>query len=198
MTDASAPHGGLPELATVGKEEFRALYEATWGYARGIARSNDLADELTQTAFALLLTTRRWDPHGKVPLTRHMMGIVKSTLSNRRTSKKPEHEAEAAEGLARDVGDTTASPEHAHLDRNDAAREQTKATRTLDALRARLAGQKTALDRLDLVGQGIDKPAQQASILKVSVEEIYRAREATQYHLKRILAATDGAEDEAM
>jgi DNA-directed RNA polymerase specialized sigma24 family protein len=198
MTDGPAPLSALPELANVTKEEFRDLYEATWAFARRIARSNDLADELTQTAFALLLTTRRWNPHGEVPLAKHLMGTVKSTLSNRRTSKKPEREAEAAEEVTRDVGETTASPERMHLDRNEAAREEAKATRTLDTLRARLAGKPIALARLDLVARGIDKPSEQAHVLKVSVEEIYRAREATQYHLSRIYAAeSDDDEGEA-
>jgi|HubBroStandDraft_6_1064221.scaffolds.fasta_scaffold82485_3 DNA-directed RNA polymerase specialized sigma24 family protein len=189
MPDASAPRGLPPELAALSREEFRDLYEATWAYARRLTRSNDLADELTQTAFVLLQTTRRWDPLGKVPLDRHMLGIVKSTLSNQRTSKGPEREAEATEEFTRDVGRTSASAEEAHLDRDDAESRRAKASAVLDALRARLAGNKTALDRLDLIGQGIHKPAEQARILKVPVDEIHRAREATQYHLNRIHAA---------
>jgi DNA-directed RNA polymerase specialized sigma24 family protein len=190
--DAPPRRAPLPELASLSRKEFADLYETTWAFARRLARSNDLADELTQTAFELLHTTRRWDPNAKVPLARHLLGIVKSTLSHRRTSKAPEHEAEAVDGFTRERGDTSGSAEDAHVARDDSEDNRVNATRVIDSLRGRLAEHPVALARLGLVAEGIDKPAEQARRLKVSVEEIYRAREVTQYHMNRIRAAKSG------
>jgi hypothetical protein len=138
--------------------------------------------------FVLLYTTRRWNPQGETPLPRHLLGIVKSTLHNDRASRAPAREADAGTDFERDRGDTVASPEDASLERGDAEERQARAAQVLAELRSRLAGHDVALARLDLMAQGIDKPADQAESAGVSVKKIYRAKEMTTYHLKKILA----------
>jgi DNA-directed RNA polymerase specialized sigma24 family protein len=194
--DARAVTTPLPELAHVSRDEFRALREMAWLYAHRLTRSAALADDLTQRAFVLLYTTRRWNPQGETPLPRHLLGIVKSTVYNHRTSLAPGREAEAGAEFVRDRGETVGSPEDASLERDDAERRQTRAAEVLAELRARLSGHDVALTRLDLMAQGIEKPADQAESAGVPVQEIYRAREMTTYHLKKILAERQAAGDD--
>jgi DNA-directed RNA polymerase specialized sigma24 family protein len=186
-----------PELQGLTPEELKGLYESAWAFAYRLTKSKDLAYEITQTSFMLLYTTRRWNPDGPVPLARHMLGIVKSVVSNRRTAKGPKREAEAGATFLSAVGDTTRSAEEANLEHAEHERGRAGAERVLEKLRARLAGNDVALRRLEIMASSVDKPSEQARALKVRVEDIYRAREATQYHLKRIFADERGDEGES-
>jgi DNA-directed RNA polymerase specialized sigma24 family protein len=181
-----------PELHGLTHDEFKGLCEAAWAFAYRLTKSKDLADEITQTSFVLLYTTRRWNPDGAVPLARHVLGIVKSVVSHRRTAKGPKRDAEAGATFLAAAGDTARSAEEANLEHAEYERGRAGAERVLEKLRARLAENDVALRRMEVMASSVDKPAEQARALKVSVEEVYRARQATQYHLKRILADERG------
>jgi DNA-directed RNA polymerase specialized sigma24 family protein len=186
-----------PELHGLTADELKDLYEDAWAFAYRLTKSKDLAYEITQTSFMLFYTTRRWNPDGPVPLARHVLGIVKSVVSHRRTAKGPKREAEAAATFLSAGGDTARSAEEANLEHAEYERGRAGAESVLEKLRAKLAGNDVALRRLEVMASSVDKPAEQARALKVSVEEVYRAREATQYHLKRILADERGDESES-
>lgn len=186
----SAP--SFPELAGVSRDELRRLYELAWAFAFRLTRSRTAADDLTQHAFELLLTTRRWKPDGATDLRRHVLGIVKSDLHHQRTSRARALEAEAESDVAHERGLSVPSPEQAHL----AQAGPSRAERKLERLRTRLADQPLALARLALMEEGLTKPAEIALRLAVDAKQVYRAAEATQYHVRKMLEEESNPESE--
>jgi DNA-directed RNA polymerase specialized sigma24 family protein len=194
--------GPLPELAGITELQFRDERKAALSFALHLVRSRDKAEDVVQTAFELLATTRRWDPEKGNPLGRHIAGIVRSLVSNERTATRPRLVIAAEGEHVRQMGTETDSAEAIAIERGEQERKARAARGLLDELLARLAGLSTpiarvALARIDLVQQGILKPAEQAHRLGVPVEQVYEASRLTirqREHLE--ITRTDDADRE--
>ncbi|MGH7269038.1 MAG: hypothetical protein ACREJ3_01295 [Polyangiaceae bacterium] len=183
------------DLLHLTEEERRLLYEAVLAAARRVAKSGDLAEELTHEAFSRLLTTRDWDPNGPTTLERHMFGIVKSLLWGHRISKRRERERNfAAEHEV--LSDASHSAETMSLDR--AAREsaETRCVQRVRALRAKLAGRELELRICDLMGDDIKKPAKLVNCTGRSAGEVDAALRRVRRYMSSVLAAERGEDAE--
>jgi DNA-directed RNA polymerase specialized sigma24 family protein len=171
------------------KEELREAYAAAMALAMAITRSKQRADEVVQDAFERLLTTRRWD-RGKGPLDVHMMGAVRSLLSNAHRSAVPRKEATAHEAFQDEAaGRRTESPEHQALEHAEAVERQASAASALDRLTERVSGDPVASGVLRCRAEGLQKAGDIAAALGVPVEQVYRANELLKLQLKKIREA---------
>jgi DNA-directed RNA polymerase specialized sigma24 family protein len=131
------------------------------------------------------MTTRRWD--GKKPIEAHVVGIVKSVLSNQYKSKKAERSAEAHDGFHRElVGQHSPSPEDRTLENAADEERQERAASELDALAAKVAGHPLAPRALQKRVEGLRKPADIARALGVSAGEVYRANDVLRRNLRAL------------
>jgi hypothetical protein len=186
-SDKSLPRELPPELAALPPGELAEAFEAALLFAARRLKSLPRARVLVSDVYTKLTRTRRWDP-ARGPLLRHVLGAVRSELSNQNTSKAPERESEAAEGFHREVRpDRVESPEELQLDHGEAARRRERAARELEQLAERVANLPVASAILRLqADEGMHKPAELAAALNVPQREIYRALEMLRYHLKKI------------
>jgi DNA-directed RNA polymerase specialized sigma24 family protein len=186
-----------PELASLSKTEMRDAYQAVAQLAFRITRSTSRTDELVQTTFERLLTTRRWDPEGG-PLLHHLMGVVKSLLSISYKSKAKKHDEIAHDGFHREVvGESAGSVEDAIIEHADREAEHAGAAAELDELVARVARHPDATRVLRLkIDTGIDDAAEIAVELDLPVTRVYRINEVLKYHLERIRAGKRHEEHE--
>jgi DNA-directed RNA polymerase specialized sigma24 family protein len=186
-----------PEIASLPRDEFRAIYDRATQVVFGFTKSRPRTEELVQSASMLLLTTRRWDP-SKGPLLQHFLGIVRSVLSHSYSREKTERGARAAqtrEDFQREVvGTEAASPEDATIDGTDGADRQAAAERELDELDASVAGSPDAqrVLRARRAGDRKKKAAEIALELGLPVERVYRANKLLLNHLRRIRAQPAG------
>jgi DNA-directed RNA polymerase specialized sigma24 family protein len=175
--------GAAPELAAVTKDQMRALVELAQSVARAITKSDSQADNIVQTTFELLLTTRRWD--SKKPLEAHVVGIVRSLISHAYAKEKSTRPAQAHEGFHyENVGHHSPSPEDKTLDASADEQKQSRATRELDELAARVAKHPLAPRVLQKRVEGLTKAADIAHALDVNVEEVYRANDVLRRNLR--------------
>jgi DNA-directed RNA polymerase specialized sigma24 family protein len=171
------------------KEELRDAYEAAMGLAMAITRSKQRAEEVVQDAFERLLTTRRWD-RSKGPLDAHMLGAVRSLLSNAQRSAVPRKEATAHAAFHDQVaGRRTESYEHQTLEHAEAAERQESAATEVERLMAMAAEDPVALGVLRSRAEGLRKAGDIAAKLGVPVEQVYRANEFLKLQLKKIREA---------
>jgi DNA-directed RNA polymerase specialized sigma24 family protein len=182
-TRAPSTGGTAPELASVTKEQMRALVELAQSVARAITKSDSQADNIVQTTFELLLTTRRWD--SKKPLEAHVVGIVKSLISHAYAKEKSTRPAQAHEGFHyENVGHHSPSPEDKTLDASADERKQSRAARELDELATTVAKHPLAPRVLQKRMEGVTKAADIAQALSVNVAEVYRANDVLRRNLK--------------
>jgi DNA-directed RNA polymerase specialized sigma24 family protein len=193
---APASQGTAPELAAVTKDQIRALVELAQSVARAITKSDSQSDNIVQTTFELLLTTRRWD--GKKPLEAHVVGIVKSLISHAYAKEKSTRPAQAHEGFHyENVGHHSPSPEDKTLDASADEQKQSRATRELDELAAAIAKHPLAPRVLEKRRDGLTKAADIAQALGVNVEEVYRANDVLRRNLQAMRRKSgDGDEGE--
>jgi DNA-directed RNA polymerase specialized sigma24 family protein len=182
-----------PEIASLSRDEFRAVYDRATAVVFGFTKSKPRTEELLQAASVLLLTTRRWDPD-KGPLLQHVLGIVRSVLSHsysREKTERGERAAQTREGFQREVAGTEApSPEDATIDGTDGADRQAAAERELDELAASVADHPDAprVLRLRRASERKRKASEIARELGLPVERVYRANDVLLRHLRRIRA----------
>jgi DNA-directed RNA polymerase specialized sigma24 family protein len=161
----------------------RVLFELAYSVARAITKSDSQADNIVQTTFELLLTTRRWD--GKKPLEAHVVGIVKSLISHAYAKEKSTRPARAHEGFHyENVGHHSPSPEDKTLDASADEQKQSRATRELEELGAKVAKHPLAPSVLEKRRQGLTKAADIAQALGVNVEDVYRANDVLRRNLQ--------------
>ncbi|HEY8088176.1 MAG TPA: hypothetical protein VIF09_10035 [Polyangiaceae bacterium] len=184
-----------PELQGVTREELRDVYVAATRYAQSLLKSKARAEDVVQRAFEKLLTTRRWNPAGGVPLLHHMLGVVKSMVSDAFKSKAHERADRAHGEFQRDVGEKERSPEEATLDRAETEGRQSDAESELDRLEASVSGHDLAPRVLRCRRDGKVKASDIARELDVPVAQVYRANEMLKDHLRKIRA--EGGEEES-
>ena len=182
-THGPSSRGILPELAAVTKDQMRALVELAQSVARAITKSDSQADNIVQTTFELLLTTRRWD--SKKPLEAHVVGIVRSLISHAYAKEKSTRPAQAHEGFHyENVGHHSPSPEDKTLDASADEQKQSRATRELDELAATVAKHPLAPRVLQKRVEGLTKAADIARALDVNAKEVYRANDVLRRNLR--------------
>lgn len=176
----------MEERALPSRTEVRAAYEAALAYAIKLTRSRERAQELVQTAFDRVLSTRTWDP-AKLPFDVYVIGVVRSLLNIEHRSAAPRNEAAAGEGFHQEVvGRSTPSAEDKALEHAEAEMRRERAVRDLERLGQRVADHPVAPGVLRCRGDGIIKAADIARELGVSVEQVYRANELLKEQLKKI------------
>jgi DNA-directed RNA polymerase specialized sigma24 family protein len=162
--------------------------------ALAITRSKPRSDELVQTTFERLLTTRSWD--GMKPIEVHVIGIVRSLISNQHKSKTSKRSAEAHEGFHREViGTDSPSPEDKTLEDAADAKRQSDASTELEELSTRVSAHPLAQRVLQRRIEGLSKAADIAHALGVSVDEVYRANDVLRRNL-RALRKSSGDDNE--
>jgi DNA-directed RNA polymerase specialized sigma24 family protein len=182
--------GNIVNIREQTPERIREIFERVLLVARRLSGSASAADDLTQQAFLLLETTRRWDPTQCATVERHLCGIVMSLLSAERGSARPRIEAQAGLELAA-RSEAGRSAETMALERADREDEQAFATRRVAALRAKLAGQQLELSICDLLAEETEqtlKAAQMASRLGRPVGEVYEALSRIRRYMDTIVA----------
>ena len=174
--------GTAPELVGVTKDQMRALVELASSVARAITKSESQTDNIVQTTFERLLTTRRWD--GKKPLEAHVVGIVRSLISHAYSTEKSTRPAQAHAGFHYEhAGHHSPSPEDKTLDTSADKQKQSRAVRELDELAATIAKHPLAPRVLEKRRDGLTKAADIAQALGVSVGEVYRANDVLRRNL---------------
>ena len=189
-----APQAATPELAELSPAKMRELFELAYAVALALTKSRPLSDELVQTTFERLMTTRRWD--GIRPIEVHVAGIVKSLLSNRRNSEKSERKEIAHERFHYEVvGQRIASPEDRTIENATEEERLRTAARELDELAAKVAGHPVAARVLKERAAGPNKPADIARAIGVPVDEVYRANDVLRRNLRAMRKRQRGKND---
>ncbi|HSY23000.1 MAG TPA: hypothetical protein VK841_12830 [Polyangiaceae bacterium] len=158
--------------------EWAALYKRVLEFAR--TRTGPAhAEEIAQEAFSRVLTTRPWDEGSGIPLFVHMTGIVRSILSNERSSKRADIEHTAADvevaftGLP--AGAVTLSAEEEHLSRASILQRQHESSAAMRELVRRFSTSPVELAVLGAWLDGITKPSAIAEHTKYETNEVYVA-----------------------
>jgi len=165
------------------------------------ATHRDRAHEATQRAFERCLRIRPANVDSTEALRVYLVKAVRSELSNAYAEQESRSEREAAAAIeeATHGRSATASAEVIRLDAVRAQRRSNRAARAIEKLRRELAtaGDTIALGTVECIAAGQTEPAEQAAVLKCSIEEIYAARKRRKRMLEKILEALDDGEEDA-
>ncbi len=172
-------------VLSVPREELRRALVAGRLFVLKKTKSKQLAKDLVPEAYYRLRTTRAWNPE-KVSFMGCFFGVLKSLISNQKTSKAPERELEAAEGFYREeqprtVGTVLDAMERAEEENAKVAR----AERELAELRRRIAGHPLMPGVLACKEEGMT-PAETAKALGRDIKEVYSATQLLKHHLRRL------------
>jgi DNA-directed RNA polymerase specialized sigma24 family protein len=180
------------------EEDLRVLREAVLAYALRLTRSRPRAEELTQEALLLSMTTRAWNPAAQPVLLRHLFGIVKSLRWSEDISARPRYEADAGHEEARLAGGAAASPEASTLEHARRAEDEARAAQQVEALRARLTqgGHELELSVCDLMAEGTTKPKELAERTGRPYTEVDAAIRRVRRYAKSIEAREPGEDEE--
>jgi DNA-directed RNA polymerase specialized sigma24 family protein len=196
-TSAATPQAPQPRdpLAALSKAQWAELFELAYSVALAITKSKPRSDDLVQTTFERLLTTRSWD--GMKPIEVHVIGIVKSLISNQHKSKTSKRSAEAHEGFHREViGTDSPSPEDKTIEYAADAKRQSDASTELEELSTRVSAHPLAQRVLQRRIEGLSKAADIAHALGVSVDEVYRANDVLRRNLRALRKSRGDDNDE--
>jgi hypothetical protein len=180
-------------LIELDKKQWESVYKDVLLLAVRIARSKDRAYEATQQAFERCLRVR--PPVESVEeLSKYLKGAMRSALGHGYRETHKDYESAAATEHAVVSGGASPSAEEANLEAGDQAREERRIARRTENLMKELENDPIARGTVECIAEGIDEPAEQARILKRSVDEIYKARKRRNRAVERVLAAEkDGA-----
>jgi DNA-directed RNA polymerase specialized sigma24 family protein len=145
--------------------------------------ARDLAQEAMVRAIDPLKSP--WDPT-KQTLFLHVGSIMNTLVANKRRAEK-RHPTAHRVNVHDPDGFQRADPQPSPLHPLPEEEEDARFEYWLELLRERLAGDKMALAKLDLVRQGIDDAEEQATRLRCSVKDIYRTNERIAYHAERVM-----------
>jgi DNA-directed RNA polymerase specialized sigma24 family protein len=180
------------------KQRLRDLYVTVLAVAMKLTHSKAQAEDLTQTVFERLASTRPLE--ADVPreeAVRHALGVLKSVLSAERASARSQRERERIVGGEWAAASTAGhSAEVLSLERARRERDEGLASRRVAALRARLAGHPLELAVLDRMQDDVTKAAAIAEELERPVKDIYEALARIRRYMKSIVAAEGGHVEE--
>jgi hypothetical protein len=192
----------------IGKQEWNRLFKEVLVAALRMTRTkdamlvatqNDRAREATQRAFERCLRVRPAEVSSVDALRAYLVKAVRSELShaNAEQASRSEREGAAAVEEAAIGRSVSASAEVIHLEDVRALRRRKRADLAIERLRQELTGESDAiaLGTVDCIEAGKTQPADQAALLKCSIEEIYAARKRRKRVLEKILGALDGGSE---
>jgi hypothetical protein len=180
--------GGLDKAqsAALDRVDWREMRRRLENFARALGASSSAADDAVHTAVKQLYAgATDWHPAAHPDVTRHLMRAVRQTLSNARQSAL----------VRREVPSEDLDEEAAPASDRAAREREARASAAVVRLRTAVASDPLALAVVELVAEGVDKPAAQAARLGRPRGEIYDARDRIAYHLRRI-AERDAQDDE--
>jgi DNA-directed RNA polymerase specialized sigma24 family protein len=162
-------------------EKDARLRKKILGYAYKLTHNVADANDLAQGAIAKACDPERspWDPEKQSSLLDHIGSIINSDLANKRRADE-RHPAEPYDDESRARLEPTA------LDRLIGAEEVATYGRWMGRLRVGLAGDDLALGKIDLMYREIDDAAEQAAILKCTVNDIYLANRRIAYQVELV------------
>ncbi len=189
--------GDIVDVRKLTEDKRRELRELVLLVAYRATRSTSAAADLTQEAFLRLDTTRPWDPSRPTSLEQHMIGIVRSLVSHQRASDTTRREFELQAGTEMAyLSDAGRSTEALWLERAERDGLEARATKRLAALRVRVAAFELDLRILDLMAEDVTKRAELALGTGRSLDEVKTALARIRRHMRSILAAERGEDEE--
>jgi len=188
-------------------KEWERLFRQVFVVAVRMTRSKDPTQEVTQIDRAREATQRAFDRCLRVrpahldtveALRMYLSWAVRSALShaNEEHALRRENEAAVVTELATVGSTAVASAETMTLEVAASERERQRAVRALKRLREELADDRIALGTVECIAAGKTEPADQAGLLKCSIEEVHAARKRRKRALKRILDADEADYDD--
>jgi DNA-directed RNA polymerase specialized sigma24 family protein len=199
------PVPALPLGLAVSEKEWADAWIDVLDLGLRVTESNARADDIRQEAYVRLLTTRPWTPERGTPFVRHMLSTASSILKheNKAQHRRKGYEAHGGAQYKRDRGIATPAPEQDMIEHAQRLRSRDRAVRVIAELRRRLAGFPLELRLIDHAAQAEasgdagETPAELATILGATVEEIYRARARIRRYKEGVYAAIGGSSEES-
>lgn len=168
------------------REELREARLAAVTYVQSLRYSRQKALDVVQDAFEKAMTTRRWDAD-RVSFKDQVIGVVRSLLSHERDAATDRNEREAARGFHDEVvGRRAKSMEEDIVEREEWGERDDDFEGLYERLAARVASHELAPEVLRCRRGGVERPADIAEALGVTVDRVYRANETLKIHLLRI------------
>jgi hypothetical protein len=183
----------------------RPVYLRLLRIAYNRARSAALAKDLVADTVTILLRgVSPWRPDPGRPvddqldaLIVHASLIIRRVHYNRVTSLPYRSETEFPEDLAGRTGDGQSNIEEAAVELEGDQQQERRATVWVEALRARMKGDKEALAVIGQHQLGVDDVDEQASALRLKRAEVILARRRIAYHAPIVRAEQLEAERKA-
>jgi DNA-directed RNA polymerase specialized sigma24 family protein len=189
---AAAPIEKDPEKLAVLLLAYAHRYAASVGWKtkdRALARGEGIED-LVQDALASLYggdPERRWDPEKTPAPMDHLRSFVNSRLSSLARSYENKHVRYAIDPELHEGPDT---PESLVIDKEEQQEKHRWYARAKDLLLSEILGDDLLVSLHDLMEkEEIDKPAELASRLGVSIEEIKNAKKRFRRAWERVATA---------
>ena len=159
------------------------------------ATQRDRAKESTQKAFERYYRVR--PPAQSIDeLRRYLIGAMRSELNHSYRETHKEYEEAAVIEMATVSGNSALSAEAAILEVGEIERDRRRLERRKKMLLAELEGDALARGTVECIAKGVDDPAEQARILKCSVEDIRNARKRRSRAVERVLASETDEDEE--
>ncbi len=167
-------------------EEDERLRKKIFVHAYSLVKELVHAKELAQESIARAIDPERspWDPDTQPDLFLHVGSLMNTIVANQRRYDRRHPTIEydpARHGLV--------DPDPLPEDRLERAEDLARLRLWMDMLRARLADDPVALGKIDLLYEGVEDGAAQATRLACSLEEISRAHKRIAYHVGIVKAA---------
>ena len=154
---------------------------------RGITGSLADAEDIAAEAIRRLLDSdyAGWDPKAEPDLLRHLGSTVNGLISNESRAARLKVERSLSDpSVFRSAERITAA--------GDKMDETDECQRALRLLEARVADDDLMKRLLSLENAGVTKPAMQATQLRVSIDEIYKARRRLARHRDAVRRELEG------
>jgi DNA-directed RNA polymerase specialized sigma24 family protein len=185
MGEAKRPGPARRDRLTL--EEFNSARTKAVLHAKrrtgSLAKAEDLVDEAIAAAFDP--NDSPWDRETEPDLERHLVATISRRLPSQRRNEARRNDT----GWQAKAADATLKPPRTPEELVDEARQRADAGVVLDDVTAQLraAGHERPARVLELWRNEVDEPAEQARVLRCSVDEIYRAREVVRRYIEKAL-----------
>jgi DNA-directed RNA polymerase specialized sigma24 family protein len=168
--------------------EVREAYEAGMAVAVAITRSRALAEDFVQQAFEAVYGGARPWSRDRGAFAKHVMGAVRSIISNTRVAKREERDSRAHQKFQYEVGTRGMTAEERILEHAEDEGAQAEAEKELDEVDASLGDNADARAVLRCRRESEEplKAGEIARRLEMPVARVYRANELIRDHLEKL------------